>query len=79
MNPKVPKTYRGIHMRVRLRRHERVERKLREGKGYRGSFKGEKLSYRSAHRQALKAEHEGLTPHERQVYEGKLGSIARNS
>jgi hypothetical protein len=68
VNPNVPTSYRGIDMKRRLVRHETVERKLRLRQG---------LSYGEAHKEALKAEHKGLTPHQRQVYEGKLGSIAR--
>jgi len=69
VNPKVPKTYKGISMRSRLLKHEKVERKLRIEKG---------LSYPEAHKEALKAEHSGLTKKQVRVYEGKLGSIARH-
>jgi hypothetical protein len=68
VNPNVPVKYRGIDMKRRLLRHEVVERRLRQKLG---------LSYREAHRLALKAEHEGLTKRQICIYEGKLGSIAR--
>lgn len=68
VNPKVPKRYRGINMRDRLYRHEKVERELRR--------KG--LPYKVAHKLALKAEHEGLTRKQIAIYEGKLGAIARH-
>jgi len=56
-------------MKRRLIRHEKVERKLRLEDG---------LTYGEAHKKALKEEHKSLTPHQIQVYEGKLGSIARH-
>ena len=69
INKHVPETYRGIDMRARLKCHERVERELRLKYG---------LSYRQAHKAALKPEHEGLTKKQIAIYEGKLGSIARH-
>lgn len=63
---KVPKTYKGMRMRDRLRTHERVERKLRLEKG---------LSYPAAHRRALKVEHKGLTRKQIGIYEGKIWSV----
>jgi hypothetical protein len=68
VNPHVPKSYRGIKVRSRLLRHEKVERKLRLKQG---------LSYRKAHRLALESEHKGLGRRQIAVYEGKLGSVAR--
>jgi len=63
INPNVPH-----NMRSRLRTHESVEFALRQqGK-----------SYREAHRQALKAEHKGMSRCEIAHYEGKLGAIARH-
>ena len=67
LNPHVPRTYHGIKVRSRLLRHEKVERKLRRSG----------MSYRKAHRRALKSEHAGLTKHQIQVYEGKLGATSR--
>lgn len=55
-------------MRKRLLIHEKVERKLRQ--------KG--LTYKEAHKAALKAEHKGLTKKQIRIYEGKLGAIARH-
>lgn len=69
INKKVPHRYRGIAMRARLMRHEKVERELRTKCG---------LPYKQAHMLALKAEHEGLTKKQIAVYEGKLGAIARH-
>jgi len=68
VNPHVPTTFKGITMKIRLLRHEKVERKLRLKQG---------LTYREAHKKALKKEHKGLTKHQIQVYEGKNGAIAR--
>ena len=63
INPNVPS-----ELRARLRRHETVERQLRQqGK-----------SYREAHKKALEAEHIGMTQRQIAVYEGKLGAIARH-
>lgn len=56
-------------MKARVKRHERVERKLRLEQG---------LLYREAHQIALKKEHKGLTQRQISVYEGKLGQIARD-
>jgi len=67
VNPHVPKTFRGIKVRSRLVRHEKVERKLRRSG----------MSYRRAHRKALKSEHRGLSKKQIATYEGKLGSVAR--
>ena len=67
VNRHVPESFRGIKVRSRLVRHEKVERKLRKSG----------MSYRKAHRRALKSEHAGLTKHQISVYEGKLGSVAR--
>ena len=69
VNKHVPTTYKGIRVRDRLLRHERVERKLRCEHG---------LTYAQAHKAALKEEHRGLTPGQIAQYEGKLGNIARN-
>jgi len=66
LNPNVPKTFRKIKVRSRLMRHEKVERKLRRSG----------MSYRKAHRRALKSEHKGLTRKQVAIYEGKLGSVA---
>jgi hypothetical protein len=68
VNPHVPTVFRGIRMKERLKRHEKVERKLRLKEG---------LTYHEAHREALKKEHKGLQKRQIAVYEGKLGSIAR--
>jgi hypothetical protein len=68
INRNVPKSFRGIKVRSRLLRHERVERKLRLKQG---------LPYRKAHRLALKSEHKSLGKRQIAVYEGKLGSVAR--
>jgi len=62
VNPNVPKK-----LQARLRRHERVERKLRQ----------QGLSYRQAHRRALKEEHRGMTKKQIAEYEGTLGAVAR--
>jgi len=59
-----------ISLRSRLRRHERVEKKLM-------TRRRNPLPYKQAHQQALKAEHKGMTKHQIFAYEGKLGSIAR--
>jgi len=67
VNPHVPRSFRKIKMRSRLVRHERVERRLRRSG----------MSYRKAHRKALKSEHAGLTKHQISVYEGKLGATSR--
>ena len=67
VNPHVPRSFRGIKVRSRLLRHEKVERKLRRSG----------MSYRRAHRRALKSEHRGLSKRQVSMYEGKLGSIAR--
>ena len=67
VNPHVPRSFRKIKMRSRLVRHERVERRLRRSG----------MSYRKAHRKALKSEHAGLTRKQVATYEGKLGSVAR--
>jgi len=68
INPKIPWQFHNIRVRERVLRHERVERKLRIEQG---------LTYKKAHKIALKKEHEGLTHRQIQVYEGLLGSIAR--
>jgi hypothetical protein len=68
INPHVPETFRGMKMRKRLKTHEQVERRLRR----------EGLTYRKAHREALRKEHEGLSSESVSQYEGKLGSIARH-
>ena len=62
INKKVPKA-----LRKRLYRHEKTELKLR--------YKG--LSYKQAHKHALKAEHKGMTRKQIAKYEGKLGAISR--
>ena len=62
INPNVPRS-----MRSRLRTHETVEYTLRQ----------QGMTYRSAHRKALEAEHKGLTRKGIARYEGKLGAIAR--
>jgi hypothetical protein len=67
INPKIPKRFKGINLRKRLKAHEITERRLRK----RG------LSYKKAHKEALKVEHKGLTKKQIRIYEGKLGSIAR--
>lgn len=67
VNPKVPKKFRGINVRKRLISHEKAEIKFRKAG----------LSYRKAHKRALKVEHKGLSKRQIWVYEGKLGSIAR--
>ena len=67
LNPHIPEKWRGISMRKRVRRHERVELHLRK-----------KLhDYDHAHDMAVKAEHKGLSKKQIQQYEGKLGSISR--
>ena len=67
INRHVPRSFRGIKVRSRLLRHEKVERRLRRSG----------LSYRKAHRKALKSEHKGLSKKQIAIYEGKLGSVAR--
>jgi hypothetical protein len=66
VNPRIPKTYKGISMRSRVRTHEKVEYAERQ--------KG--ASYKKAHKIALKAEHKNLTKTQVRQYEGKLGSIS---
>jgi hypothetical protein len=66
INPKVPRVWRGIKMRSRLKAHEFIEKKEREA--------GTK--YKPAHNKGLKEEHRGLTQKQISQYEGKLGSIA---
>jgi len=67
INPRVPWRFKGIDVRRRLLRHEKVEIKLRK----------QGLPYRKAHELATEEEHKGLTKRQIAVYEGKLGSIAR--
>lgn len=69
VNKHVPTQFKGIHMKERLLRHEKVERRLRKEEG---------LTYHEAHKQALKAEHKGMGKKQIATYEGKLGSIARH-
>ena len=64
INKKVPR-----RLRARLRRHEEVEI----------GFRKKGMTYKQAHRLALKAEHRGLTRRQIAVYEGELGAIARTS
>jgi hypothetical protein len=63
---KVPTSYKGIRMRDRLEKHERVERALRLKNG---------LSYQAAHRRALIEEHRGLSRKQICLYEGKIRSV----
>ena len=69
INKHVPHTFKGIRMKARLIRHEKVERRLRCEEG---------LTYAQAHQVALIEEHKGLTQKQIAVYEGKLGAIARH-
>ena len=69
VNKHVPASYKGIEVKARLLRHERVERRLRREEG---------LTYAQAHKRALVEEHKGLTPRQIAQYEGKLGNIAKN-
>jgi hypothetical protein len=67
INPKVPRKFKGINMRQRLKIHEKTEIKLRK----------QGLPYKKAHKLATKVEHKGLTRKQIRIYEGKLGAIAR--
>lgn len=67
ISSRVPESWRGIDVKARLRRHERVEYHLMQ----------QGLSYKEAHKKALKQEHKGLTKKQVQAYEGKIGSLAR--
>jgi hypothetical protein len=64
INKRVPR-----RLRRRLRTHEEVEI----------GFRNQGMTYKQAHRLALKAEHKGLTRRQIAVYEGELGGIARTS
>lgn len=68
INRKVPKYYKGINVKARLLKHEKVERELRK--------KG--IPYKHAHKVALREEHKGLTRRQIAKYEGLLGAIARH-
>jgi hypothetical protein len=56
--------------RKRVLIHEKTELKDREMTGD---------SYTKAHNKALKAEMKGMTKHQKEVYSGRLGAIARRS
>jgi 16S rRNA G966 N2-methylase RsmD len=70
INKCVPRKAGNIKVLKRLRTHEKVEIKYRKPP--------HNLSYREAHKKALKAEHRGLSQHGISVYEGTLGATARH-